>query len=983
MKKFELKNFIIPGIFILTVFNFFCQINGQDWDVAKIKRAEIFEFTEKPHFKKEGDKFTLSFTSKAFCDVTIAIENTEGKIVRHLASGVLGANAPEPFKKNSLSQEIIWDSKDDLGHYVELEKNDFLIRVSLGLKPQFEKNLLWSPYRRIGPNAPIAFATEEGVFVYDSKAIDHLRLFDHDGNYLRTIHPMPATKIKDVKGLEWQTSARYDDSYPKQEGFVQGTFLKGGDGAFVPNEVRHGDDIFSATALAIKKDRIALAFFSLSRLSTDGSSGGLLINGPKTGFIRNSDASTHFGFPTITIGPSSMAFNANTKKLYMTGYMWSGRLDNNGGSCPVVRVMDYESENEPTTFVGNMKEEDYGSDDKHLNTPTSVVIDNADRIYVSDYMNDRIQVFNENAELLKSIKVQKPAKIFIHHKTQDIYVFTCPLRAIEMNNLAKSKQDELIKKIKPAIANIGTFEKFKAPVWEELPLGAPSGFLRGNFYQVEFDDFATVPSIWVAEQKFIASARIVQHHGSTMGSNDAKTNWAEGSQRLLIKANNKWVVKRDFAEEAKKVVERLMPGRFGVQRLYVNSKTGKLYVLEFRGYGGWKSHDTLLEIDPQTNKVKELPIPFSAEDMCFDRDGNLYLRTESMVGRFNINTMKEIPWDYGREQDKVTMSGKSASLISGLVLPGLQPMCGQQGGMVVNAKGELAVSCVSVKNEFKPTFGELYTAPKGVKQYKPPIYEGRLRWQEIQVFNKQGQSIIEDAIPGLAIINGFNFDENNNFYVMAADRRLVNGKDIFGKWSGTLIKFKSKKGLITSSVQTISENRGVTIPLPKEKWPKREPDLVSKTYDKAWVEGADWFFGGVGFTGWNADFGGVNANGIDTFINQPCGCWHSRPAFDFYNRVFLPEQNTYGISVVDPNGNLIMHFGKYGNVDDGMPLIKEGGPASPRSIGDSEVAFMRVAYLAVESDKNLYATDPGNARILSIKLGYHTEEKVKIENRSK
>ena len=951
---------------------------ANDWDVEKIKREEVFEFTEKPTIKQDGDKYTISFTSKAYCDVTIAIEDTDGKIARHLASGLLGANAPEPFKKSSLVQIIPWDGKDDQGRYVELKANNFQVRVSLGLKPQFERNLLWSPYRRYGPQAPIAHSAEEGVYVYDSKAVDHLRLFDHDGNYLRTIHPMPSNKIKEVKGLSWKTSPRTGKSYPVQSGFVQQTFLFGGDGAFVPNETRHGDDIFSATSIAIKKDRIALAFLSLNRLSTDGSSGGLSFYGPKTGFVQKTDQTTTFGFDSITIGPSSSAFSPDGKKLYMTGYLWSGYLPQGSNGYHGVKVMDYENDAEPKLFAGNMTMTDYGSDEKHLNTPTSVACDALGRVYVSDYMNDRIQVFNEEGKLLKSISVKKPEKIFIHHKTQEIYVFTCPLLAVQMNNLASSNQEKIIQEIKPAIADIGTFESPKSPLWENLPLGQPSGFVRGSFYQVEFDDYAEVPSVWVSEQKFIASARIVQHHGNTMGANDIKTSWSSGSQRLLVKEKDSWVVKRDFAEEAKKVVARLIPPRFHVQRLYVNPKSSKLYVLEYRGYGGWKSNDELLEIDTLTGVVKTVPIPFSAEDLCFDREGYLYLRTDSMVGRFDPKTMKEIPWDYGREQSKVTMAGKYADLVSGLVLPGLQPMCGQQGGMVVNTKGELAISCVYIKEEFKPAYGELYSVPKGFEPYKPPVYPGCLRWQSVHVFNKQGQVVFEDAIPGLAILNGLSYDENNNFYVMAADRRLVKGEEVFGKWTGTLIKFKAKKAQIVSSVQTVGESRAVTLALQEKELPKRAPDLVSKTYQKAWVEGAEWYYGGVGFTGWNADFGGVNANGLNTFINQPCGCWHSRPAFDFYNRTFAPEQDTYGISVIDSNGNLMMHFGEYGNVDDGKPLIATGGPANPRSIGGSEVAFMRVSYLAVESDKRLYAVDSSNARILSIKLGYHTEEKVKL-----
>ena len=67
----------------------------------KVKRKNVFEFTKKPELIEEKNKTTITFAVKDYCDVTVAIENVDGKILRHLASGVLGAKAPVPFLKNS------------------------------------------------------------------------------------------------------------------------------------------------------------------------------------------------------------------------------------------------------------------------------------------------------------------------------------------------------------------------------------------------------------------------------------------------------------------------------------------------------------------------------------------------------------------------------------------------------------------------------------------------------------------------------------------------------------------------------------------------------------------------------------------------------------------------------------------------------------------------------------------------------------------
>ena len=66
----------------------------------KVKRAETYEFASAPAVTRDGDRVTVVFESKAACDATVAVETTDGKIVRHLASGVLGENAPAPFQKS-------------------------------------------------------------------------------------------------------------------------------------------------------------------------------------------------------------------------------------------------------------------------------------------------------------------------------------------------------------------------------------------------------------------------------------------------------------------------------------------------------------------------------------------------------------------------------------------------------------------------------------------------------------------------------------------------------------------------------------------------------------------------------------------------------------------------------------------------------------------------------------------------------------------
>lgn len=131
-------------------------------------RAEFFEFTQKPRVEKQGNTWIVSFASKAACDATVAITGTDGKIVRHLASGVLGKNAPWPFQQNSLAQKIEWDGLTDDFKKAALGCK---IKVSLGLTATYERDISWDP-------AP-------GTYI------------EKDGKYFRTLFPPPADTPED------------------------------------------------------------------------------------------------------------------------------------------------------------------------------------------------------------------------------------------------------------------------------------------------------------------------------------------------------------------------------------------------------------------------------------------------------------------------------------------------------------------------------------------------------------------------------------------------------------------------------------------------------------------------------------------------------------------------------------------------------------------------------------------------------------------
>jgi len=439
--------------------------------------------------------------------------------------------------------------------------------------------------------------------------------------------------------------------------------------------------------------------------------------------------------------------------------------------------------------------------------------------------------------------------------------------------------------------------------------------------------------------------------------------------------------KRNFDRDVKASVIRSEAPEYFRQRLYVNPKTGALYVGEGEAASG-KSFRQAVRIDPDTGKIELVNLPFDAEDMCFDPDGLAYLRTFYLVGRFDSATWKEVPFDYGEAHEKVCTSSSSdrreASLTSALRLPVAVAGLHHHGGMNVAPTGNLVVA-VNNYNQVR-TRRDIYDKiAQNVGQYTPTLFPGRVRWGEIHVFDHYGRALFEDAIPGLNRTDGLGIDKDNNIYAMTTATRVLDGERYFNDMTETLVKFRATEGKV------LSPSARAAVPLPKAQQPRRPPDFANGHIAAAWAERAVWFYGGLGFAGKNAARAGGG-----------CDCYNARFALDYFARSFAPEVGHSSVAVLDSNGNLILRVGRYGNVEDGVPLAARlpvrgvgsdtGGqaasvtPPHPRSIGGDEVGLFHASYVAAHTDRRLFIADAGNARIVSVTLDYHTTERVALRD---
>jgi len=936
-----------PNLFFLFLFSTFLLKNvcSQELDEFKIKRKEVFEFTQAPKLDKDGDNYTISFSVKDYCDVTIVIENSSGKILRHLASGVLGPKPPKQFIANSLDQKVIWDGKNDEGKYVDTI-SDCRVRVSLGLKPVFEKRLYSSPYKRISNNAPILAVDESGVYTFEGQGLEYVKHYDHDGNYVKTVYPFPANKIKDVKGLKLFKSLKDGKMYPQKLGYNQATFLTSGTSAIDASQNTHAGG-YAATAMAVKNGHIALAYDTLNRLGTDGSTKGLELNGPTVGITIPWRQNKRL------IGPSSIAFSPDSKYLYITGFVYKVDFFESYGDCfHVVYKMEYGKNEEPKIFVGK-KENDkgIGTDNNSFCVPTSVDTDKKGRVYISDFGNNRIQVYEENGTFLKSIPTPFPAKVFIDPKTQEIISFSNKI--IGASSFVQKSKNLNISGMESTMANLGTFENPKESKPEPVPIAGGSAAggrdqgSGGQVYEVIYNSFSKNPAIWISSRKPTGSLEEF-----AWGGQGNFSGWAGRGIKIVEKRDNKWVGVVDFGKRAEEDVKQVRPPSFANQRLHFNPSDGCLYVAEDNSFD--KSSNILVKINPDTSEITLVPIPFdAAEDIVFWYNDLAFLRTDYTVMRFNSKIWKEIPWDYGNEFDKVFFQTFHAPerwvpAVAGLPIPGERPVHWQLGGMNINAKGHLAVVCYIRPNPVKPESlrpGEKSATYKF--QYKPHIFPGKFGHYVVNIYDSYGKMIKDDAFPGLHGADGLGIDMNDDLYVLLRNTRYVSEKDKFLEYTKTLVKVTPGKAKVVGTSQA-------EIPLPPDEIPKRNPDIIAHGV-KSWVENADWFYGGVGHGGQGA-----------------CACWHGGFAFDLLGRSFVSEANQYQVAVLDSSGNLILRVGQYSNAD-------SYGAKSPVPLGGNEIGIMAAHYVGVESDKRMFIADTGNQRILSVKLNYEVDATIPLQ----
>ena len=836
------------------------------WDPKEEPIPIVEERRAKPQFasrlrvQAQDGKWIIAFEVKEKTDVTLWISDAAGKMVRHIASGMLGENPPEPFQKGTLKQTIAWDGKDDGGKRVSPGK--YQAHVGLGLEAKFDRVI---PIQKDTERIIKGLAVDKRGNLYVYNGIDfqnrswkgpmYIDVYDKSGRYVRQIMPFPSNLPLDkVKGAgvvklasdKWIPAVYHCVSrnlYPQMMAW------KGP----VPMVFRSDGHLVFA-----------------NRVRTD-THGGLRATGwGRRIMVLGTDGSAEDGFlgPMIsrqqTRGNVYLALSPDEKYVYATGLRGlyrchyseerkARRWDEMLESAPhnVVYRLTWDTADFVNSrdvfrkpFIGEFMKA--GKDENYLDDPRGIAVDKEGKVYVSDCGNDRIAVFDPQGKFLHSISIPGPAQIEIDRKREKIYVMSMTKESCRLLKLSDLKNGKTEAAIDLPFAYLGPAKD------------SPKDTRLISVFCV--DTRADPPIIWLS--KGAGTTRIVS-----------------AGTVVLIKDVVKIIDRGDKFEDKGPVISLHDPSRkhlqfygYGTYPCFLDRDREELYT------GDWavgKKPGKWVVLDARTGKkLREVMVPARSGvgETVIGKDGKYYV-----IGNRNKGGRKKQQgiYRYNADGSPAPFSKTGDNFIDkfwGGHGNSNRGLCVAPDGTIYiphthksyNNKGNIVVSQISPEGEV-------------------------LRYKFIQINGPSGACV--------------KVDRKGYVYVGAAVKPRDGSwtKDFRGRISrklrsypkpwfmyrqayGSVVKFKPEGGSID---------------------PDKDGDLIGTFYSSVrpckgkgvvWLHPLHPMF--------NAD---VQASA--------CNCWSPRFDLDKFDRLFIPDAGKFSVDVIDSNANRIMRIGGYGNRD--------------------------------------------------------------------
>lgn len=415
-------------------------------------------FSMPPTAVRNGDATTIRFGLTAPGDVEVALVDPRGRVVRHLAAGVLGGKQPPPAPlAPGLQQSLSWDGKDDDGMPAS-DAARCKVRVRVGLGVRLERIVGGDPYafysEEMGDSdhspwgvGGLEAKSDGTVYVFGQSSNlgpPALRQYDAAGTYKRTLFPPPAGKdVESMRG--WGLHLKPDGTYVPIFGKVSDpspttTFLDPGRLGMARLMPTPETDRLVFWSTGGEQGR-----FRKLRIATDGTIAakpedrllGPLVREPAlpSGPVEPGSHIQH-----ALEGPSFTAWTPDGRAFYLgglyacrtrygsvlqverdgfwrDGQVW--KVDAATGTARVFFALDAAT----IPLAGPERVAAYGGSESYA-ALHGVAVDAAGRVFVCDRLGRRIVVLDDTGRTLRTIPVEHPDAIAVGQRNRTLYVTT-------------------------------------------------------------------------------------------------------------------------------------------------------------------------------------------------------------------------------------------------------------------------------------------------------------------------------------------------------------------------------------------------------------------------------------------------------------------------------------------------------------------------------------------------------------------------------
>lgn len=373
-------------------------------------------FSTDPSARSVGDKVEISFTVATSTDVEVAVLDKDGKVVRHLAAGVLGGEkAPPAPLAAGLAQKLTWDGKDDFGK--KAEGGPFSVRVRAGTGVKFGRLVGGDPYI-LGSITSIATDDQGNLYAMSCRGetnqnFDNLRMFSPEGEYQRTIVPFAVTLAPEAVEpfAHWDAEAKAYRPINRQQT----------NPCIVPWV--NGATLVSAST----REVVLVHGTNVWRLDTDGGN----LRGPMSMWSKEAKLKNpNWNIPQLAVSPDGRyIYYANVAG---TVYQPKGPQDTDP-NWPNGRVYRQDTQKEgadPQPFF-DLKLPDYNETKYWLpdawNKRTAahgLDVDAEGNLYVCDLVNQQVVKVSPAGKQIATAKVPWPDFVHVNRQTGDLYVIS-------------------------------------------------------------------------------------------------------------------------------------------------------------------------------------------------------------------------------------------------------------------------------------------------------------------------------------------------------------------------------------------------------------------------------------------------------------------------------------------------------------------------------------------------------------------------------